>query len=291
MYDFLSLRVKCPNCGESLMDDEHLVDNESSIKLLIEIAGKKGVIRLSSIYGSYNHVSEIEINDNVVARFSCPSCQKEIISDVECLTCGAYMVPFYLDMGGKVSICSRAGCKNHLVEFGDLNIALKKLYQEYGFRERAFPGITTEPIKKVKKPDKKDEFKEIIETGTFLHTYCPHCHRSLIEDEMIKLNIINERDEEGIIMLSPYLNVFTSKSTIFLPELETAKDLKCPYCSESLKLEDKYCDWCMSPVAMIKVSARTKFIDFYVCTKKGCKWHGLSNEDLYDIKMEDSLEW
>jgi hypothetical protein len=49
------------------------------------------------------------------------------------MTCGAEMAPFYLDMGGKVSICSRSGCKNHFVEFEDLSIALRKFYQEYGY--------------------------------------------------------------------------------------------------------------------------------------------------------------
>jgi ssDNA-binding Zn-finger/Zn-ribbon topoisomerase 1 len=273
------------------MDNKHLVDNEASIRLKIKIGRKEGMIYLSSIYGSYNHISDININENVIARFYCNSCKQEITSDVECLTCGAPMVPFYLDMGGKVSICSRAGCKNHLVEFGDLNIALKKLYQEYGFRGASSLKIPSEPPTKAKKPDKKDEFKEIIETGSFLSTYCPHCHKSLIEDDMIKLEIVNDKNAEGMIMLSPYLNVFTSKSTILLPEHTTAKDLKCPHCHQSLKMEDKLCDWCHSPVARINISARTKFIDFYICTKKGCKWHGLKNDDLYDIKMEDSLEW
>ena len=47
------------------------------------------------------------------------------------------MVPFHLDMGGKVSICSRNGCKNHFVEFDDLSVAMKRLYQEYGYDGKA----------------------------------------------------------------------------------------------------------------------------------------------------------
>ena len=43
--------------------------------------------------------------------------------------------------------------------------------------------------------------------------------------------------------------------------------------------------------AKINVSASSKLIDFYICTKKGCKWHGLSEEDLYSIKLEESDEW
>jgi hypothetical protein len=32
-------------------------------------------------------------------------------------------------------------------------------------------------------------------------------------------------------------------------------------------------------------------IDFFVCAKKGCTWHGLSKEDLDEIRLEDSMEW
>jgi hypothetical protein len=41
----------------------------------------------------------------------------------------------------------------------------------------------------------------------------------------------------------------------------------------------------------INVSAMSRMIDFYFCSRKGCKWHGLSNEDLNFIKLEDSAEW
>jgi len=276
-------------CGEMLMDEDQTVDNEASIKLTIRMQDQKGTIHLSSIYGSYNYLCDLELPFGNVASFYCPHCNQQITSQVECLTCGATMVPFHLDMGGKVAICSRAGCKNHTVEFIDLGDALKRLYQEYGFRERGLSKQEDRPIYKMEK--KVDEFKEIIASGTFLHTYCPLCLKSLIEDDMIKLDITNERNEEGIIMLSPYLNVFTSKSTVFLREHETLKDIKCPHCHQSLKLGDKLCAWCNSPVARINISARIKFIEFYICTQKGCRWHGLSDDDLYEIKIDDSLEW
>jgi ssDNA-binding Zn-finger/Zn-ribbon topoisomerase 1 len=249
----------------------------------------KGTIYLSSIYGSYNYICDVDLPAGHVAEFFCPHCNEQVTSNIECLSCGASMVPFYLEMGGKVAICSRAGCKNHAVEFTDLSDALKRLYQEYGFRGRNYPRAEDQPVVRIEK--KEDEFKEIIESGTFLQTYCPYCFKSLIEDDMIKLDITNEANEEGIVMLSPYLNIFTSKSTVFLREHETLNDIRCPHCHQSLKLTDKRCDWCRSPVARINISARTKFIDFYMCSKKGCRWHGLSDEDLYDIKIEDSLEW
>jgi len=290
MYEFVSLNLKCPKCGEMLMEKDHLVDNESSIKLIIEKGGEKGFIYLSSIYGSYNYSSDIKIPVGDIATFSCTHCNEVLNSKSECLTCGAEMVPFYLDMGGKVSICSRSGCKNHHVEFEDLSQALRKLYQEYGFRGRKYPlDERTKEEKEKTFEKKKNEEAEIIESGTFLQSYCPHCRKSLIENDMLKLKIIN--GEEGYLLLSPYLNSFTSKSTIFLPEEKAVRDIKCYHCDTSLVETDKGCGKCDSPTAKINVSARSKLIDFYICTKKGCRWHGLSEEDLYSIKLEESDEW
>lgn len=289
MYEFLSLRVKCPICGKMLMDEEQTVDNEASIRLNIEMQARKGTIHLSSVYGSYNYQCDLDLSAGKVAIFYCPNCNNQITSSVECLMCGAPMVPIPLEMGGKVAICSRVGCKNHTVEFTDLGDALRRLYQEYGFRDKGSSRPQERPVQRTDR--KEDDFKEIIESGTFLQTYCPHCLKSLIKDDMIKLNITNEKNENGAIMLSPYLNVFTSKSTVFLKEHETLKDIQCPHCHRSLRLVDKPCDWCGSPVAMINVSARTKFIKFYICTQKGCRWHGLNDEDLSEMKIEDSMEW
>lgn len=284
----MSLRLKCPNCGRSLMDSEDLVDNEPSIHLDVEYKNKRGGIWLSSIYGSYNYKASIDLPKNEIAKFICPHCETQVTSQAECMTCGAPMVPFYLDMGGKVSICSRSGCKNHFVEFEDLSIALRKFYQEYGYVGKGTKPVREPEVKSLVE-QQKEESAEIIQTGTFLQAYCPECRKSLIEDDMLKLKIFN--GEEGIIMLSPYFNVFSSMSTIFLPEDKVVSDLRCPHCNVSLILNDRFCELCASPVAKISVTARTKLIDFFMCTKKGCKWHGLSEEDLNDIRLEDSLEW
>jgi Zn finger protein HypA/HybF involved in hydrogenase expression len=290
MYEFVSLNLKCPKCGELLMDKEHLVDNEASIKLNIQNGNNKGLIYLSSIYGSYNYSCDIVIPAGETAIFSCTHCNAVLNSKSECLTCGAAMVPFYLDMGGKVSICSRSGCKNHHVEFEDLSQALRKLYQEYGFRGRKYPSDDRTKEQKDKIFEKvKDERSEIIETGTFLQSYCPHCRKSLIENDLLKLKIIS--GEEGFLLLSPYLNSFTSKSTIFLPEDKPVTDIQCFHCNTSLLDKEIGCGKCGSPTAKINVSASSKLIDFYICTKKGCRWHGLSEEDLYSIRLEESDEW
>jgi len=69
------------------------------------------------------------------------------------------------------------------------------------------------------------------------------------------------------------------------------KDLKCPHCTKSLIQLDQKCPRCNSDVAKLKVAAMSKMIDFFICAKKGCTWHGLSDDDLQDIILEDSPEW
>ncbi|RLD60967.1 MAG: hypothetical protein DRJ01_08780 [Bacteroidetes bacterium] len=132
MHNFVTLNLKCPVCGESLMDHDKLVDNEHSVRLIIKTPTNKGIIRLSSVYGSYNYISDINIPKDEIAEFYCPHCKSQITSKKECDSCGAPMVPFNIEMGGQVNICSRKGCKNHLMEFSDDNVALKKLYEDYG---------------------------------------------------------------------------------------------------------------------------------------------------------------
>lgn len=292
MYDFISLSVKCPICGVSLMDGEHLLDNKPSIRLGIEMNGQKGFVCLSSIYGSYNYSCDIELIKDQISILSCPACKHQLTSKQECVNCGAPMVPLFLDMEGKVSFCSRYGCKSHFVEFEDLTHVLQKLYEDYGYDD-ARVGKTpasqqiTEAV--VEDEKKSDEHIEILETGTFLHAYCPHCKRSLIENELLKLKV--RQEESGYVLLSPYLNVFSTKSTIYLPEEQPISEVACPHCEQSLIETTHKCGKCGSPAARISVSARTKLIDFYICTKKGCRWHGLNEDDVFNIKLEDSIEW
>jgi DNA-directed RNA polymerase subunit RPC12/RpoP len=290
MFNIISLKVKCPLCSASLMDREQKVDNEPGIKLEIAIGDKKGHIWLSSIYESYNYISDLEIPSGAVALFSCPVCHGQITSKDKCDACDAPLIPFHLEEGGKVTICSRAGCKKHAVAFDDLSTALNYFYDKYTYVHVENMPVTT-PTEHVKVITEAEEEKEIIKNGAFLSSYCPHCEKSLIEDRMIKLAIENEKGEKGFLMLSPYLNVFTHKSTVKLPEHQVIKNISCPHCGEKLFIKEKQCPVCNSDIAMMKVAAMTRMIDFYICAKKGCTWHGLSDEDLQSIILEDSKDW
>jgi hypothetical protein len=290
MPNLVSLRVKCPVCGHSLMDEKRPVDNCPSIKLNLKIGEDPGVIHLSSVWESYNYVSSIEIPKKEIIHLSCPQCSSEITGKSKCELCGAPMVPLDLEMGGRACICSRMGCRNHFVKFVDLSFALKQLYIDAGYQGR--PYMEDMSLVKVKKGPKseEEEQKELMRTGTFLMTYCPHCNKSLVVGNSVKLQV-DRGDKTGYLMLSPYLNIFTSKSTIRLPEDQRIADLKCIHCDQSLMMKDQVCEECGSETAKVLVGATSRLVDFYICSRKGCTWHGLSVQDMNDIRLEESLEW
>ncbi|MEN8203141.1 MAG: hypothetical protein ABFS28_11140 [Bacteroidota bacterium] len=288
--NLVSLRVKCPVCGHSLMDEKRPVDNSPSIKLNIKVGEDEGVIYLSSVWESYNYVSSIEVPKKEIIHLSCPRCNSHISGKTDCEACSAPMIPLDLEMGGDICICSRMGCRNHFVKFVDLSFALKQLYIDAGYQGRPYSEDMS-ILKEQKGPmSEEEENTELMKTGTFLMTYCPHCKKSLIEENSIKLKV-DRGDKTGFMMLSPYLNIFTSKSTIRLPEDKLIGDIKCMHCDHSLMMKEQSCQECGSETAKVVVGATRRLVDFYICSKKGCTWHGLSKEDMDDIRLEESLEW
>ena len=291
MLDLISLQVKCPICHKSLMYEENLVDNKPAVKLKIAIDSKKGTIWLSSIYGSYNFHSDIDVPEGKIATFECPHCKSQIPSEKKCEKCSSPLIHLYLLDGGKVNICSKAGCKNHSVEFQDFKTALNHVYRDFSYLSKTSNIQIMKKTGKVKEKTQIKDDKEIITSGTYLQTFCPHCKKSLIENNMLKFKIEKDNGEIGFLLLSPYLNVFSHKSTIRLPEKKAMKEIKCWHCESSLMEKDKKCPQCGSEIARIFVAAMSKMTDFYICSKKGCTWHGLSDEDLKYIIIEDSEEW
>ncbi|MCK9399825.1 MAG: hypothetical protein M0Q51_07495 [Bacteroidales bacterium] len=135
MTKVIALSVRCPHCDESLMDGNHLINNKPGIRLHIETSNnQKGTMWLSSIYGDYNYSSEFHIPDNEIVVLTCPHCKENLKrKNVTCDICDAPMVSFNADVGGRVSVCSRNGCKNHYVVFDDLDSVIRKFYEEYGY--------------------------------------------------------------------------------------------------------------------------------------------------------------
>ena len=132
--NLISLKVKCPVCGHSLMDEDRPVDNCPSIRLKIEVGKKTGMINLSSVWESFNYVSTIETPKKKVLKLSCPHCKSEIKGKADCEVCDAPMIPLDLELGGDICICSRMGCRNHFVKFVDFSFALKQLYIDAGYQ-------------------------------------------------------------------------------------------------------------------------------------------------------------
>lgn len=129
----VSVSVICPFCKKSLMDKNYLLLEKPSVKLKIKTKDASGWIRLCSIYGSYEHESDISISDDEIVEFSCPHCNQILNTTELCDKCNAPMVGFLLDKGGKVAICSRKGCSKHYVAFEEIGIMLKKFFDEFGF--------------------------------------------------------------------------------------------------------------------------------------------------------------
>jgi len=110
------INVNCPHCNHSLRDETFSIDGQPSIRVIISSNQKKGWLRLSCLYGSYNFACEFDVPMDSVVNFICPHCNVEFHSTLDCSVCAAPMVPMFIDGGGIVQICSRRGCKNHLLD-------------------------------------------------------------------------------------------------------------------------------------------------------------------------------
>jgi NADH:ubiquinone oxidoreductase subunit E len=112
------VEVSCARCNHSLMDPQHPIDGHTSIRVTVSFGQKHGWLVLSSLYGSYNVASEHEIPLDTIVHVFCPHCHAELMGGAKCGECGASMVPMIVRGGGIVQICSRRGCKGHLLDVG-----------------------------------------------------------------------------------------------------------------------------------------------------------------------------
>jgi predicted RNA-binding Zn-ribbon protein involved in translation (DUF1610 family) len=130
MNSLYKLTVKCPKCGCDLSDETKLIDGVPAVRLAVRARGKEGYVWLSSMYGSYDHETTLDMMDGEISTFFCPLCKEELTSRDSCNTCQAHMVDLHLFEGGKVSICSRLGCTKHSIEFEDLATAMNHFFNE-----------------------------------------------------------------------------------------------------------------------------------------------------------------
>lgn len=112
------VEVSCPRCNHSLMDPDHPVDGYPSIRVTLSFGRVHGWLRLSCLYGSYTVESEYEIPKDTLVNFFCPHCHAELNGASSCPECNAPMVPLIVRRGGVVQVCSRRGCKGHMLDLG-----------------------------------------------------------------------------------------------------------------------------------------------------------------------------
>ena len=115
------IEVHCSRCNHSLMDPNNLIDDYPSVRVTISFHDKHGWLRLSCLYGSYVFESEYETPMDTIAHFFCPHCHAELIASSNCPQCGAPMVPMIVRRGGMVQICSRRGCREHMLDVNGVN--------------------------------------------------------------------------------------------------------------------------------------------------------------------------
>jgi NADH:ubiquinone oxidoreductase subunit E len=110
------VEVSCPRCNHSLMDATHLVDGYPSIRVTLSFAREHFPFYLSCLYGSYTVEAERDVPREAVVDVFCPHCHAHLTGASSCPECGAPMVPMIVRAGGIVQICSRRGCKGHILD-------------------------------------------------------------------------------------------------------------------------------------------------------------------------------
>ncbi len=111
------LAVNCPRCNRTLMDAAYRIDGTPSIRVAMTLSGKqRGWLRLSALYGSYNFESNQSIPRDIVVKFYCPHCHSDMTGWAWCPECNAPMATMIVHGGGILQVCSRRGCKGHMLD-------------------------------------------------------------------------------------------------------------------------------------------------------------------------------
>jgi NADH-quinone oxidoreductase subunit E len=117
-YHIFPVEVSCQRCNHSLMNSNHIIDHYPAIRFTVSFDQKHGWIELSSMYGSYKVFSEHEIPLDTIVHFFCPHCHAELTGTSLCPACNAPMASMIVRGGGIIQICSRQGCRSHMLDLG-----------------------------------------------------------------------------------------------------------------------------------------------------------------------------
>ena len=106
----------CPK-GCDLMSEDVKIHGMKSIRVRIKWKDEEGNIYLDPKFGSYKHVSEVDIPEGEVASFFCPFCGISLQSKDEiCRSCSAPTFTLELPNEGEICGCLRKGCFEHTLK-------------------------------------------------------------------------------------------------------------------------------------------------------------------------------
>jgi NADH:ubiquinone oxidoreductase subunit E len=111
-----SISARCPHCDRSLMEASVLLDGHPSIRVDATSERGRGWLRLSSLYGRYTVSAEQEVPLGSVVELTCPHCGRALTDGWECPSCGARMASFAVDGGATARVCTRRGCRGHMLD-------------------------------------------------------------------------------------------------------------------------------------------------------------------------------
>lgn len=105
--------AQCSN-GCNLITAEKLINGMKAIKVKASHQGQEGIIYLDPEFGSYDHVTALNIPEGAVVDFHCPECGVSLVDkDDLCKTCGSPMLSLEIPKEGVVAACTKKGCFDH----------------------------------------------------------------------------------------------------------------------------------------------------------------------------------
>ncbi len=122
-----------------------------------------------------------------------------------------------------------------------------------------------------------------------LASFCPHCHAGLDVYDACTRRVwigltVQVSGETCELLINPRLDAFERVCSSCWNEGDLAEDVVCPHCRASLVEPDRLCTECDAPVFSLEVSVRTRVAPLSLCTRAGCRWHGVSTQAAAKIK-------
>lgn len=143
----IPLNIRCTHCGENLMDATRKLDGRPSVRLTIAHGDKQGLVHVSALYGSPVVETDLDVPSGTVIELRCPHCGEGFDVTRRCGRCSAPMVNLGIQEAGEIVVCTRMGCKNHLIEFADISGSFRDFYDGYSpfFAKRPPDDPDSEP--------------------------------------------------------------------------------------------------------------------------------------------------